>query len=102
MSDTVITGPWKLRERKPDFGAIGKVVAMCGDAFDLGISAKSADPSLVMAFAAKLEQHAQNARLLAEEARTLNLTRIRFDLIQQAEHTERRSVELEAQFHDEE
>lgn len=102
MTDTVITGPWKPRavEPRPNFGMkkLGEMAAACGDAFDLGVSRKSADASLQLAFAAKLEQHAQNARLLAEEARMLNLAHPRWTLITEAEKLERRAVEIEANY----
>lgn len=103
MTDaTILTGPWPKREDqrepRPHFGLkeLGATVAACGDAFDVAANSKSVDPSLLFNAVAKLEQHAAHARLLAEEMRMLKLSRIRWDLIQEAERLERRAAELEA------
>lgn len=104
MSDTnIIDGPWKpraapIKEGRPHFGLkqMGEMAALCGDAFDIGVTHKSVDRGLVLDLAAKLEAHAQQARMLSEEARLLQKPLLRGELIHEADKFETRAAELQA------
>lgn len=105
MTDaTIINGPWiraiaPEREPRPHFGMkkLGEMAAACGDAFDLAHTTKSVDRGLVLDLAAKLDAHAQQARLLAEEARLLRKPLLQWELRSEADKWETRSAELQAE-----